>query len=135
MQKMPLPMLSNVENSVRKVNGDNPTQGGYVLQSNGWLHTTINRRFPNHDAKYKPIPQSCIYCQGQLQPRSSMVKKHEVYHRIQRCQPIAKNEEILGIAAHMAGTPAWMGDPEKDNHSWVDVFVPNDDSEEGGSGT
>mmetsp|Transcript_24700 Transcript_24700/g.59548 ORF Transcript_24700/g.59548 Transcript_24700/m.59548 type:complete len:422 (+) Transcript_24700:124-1389(+) len=33
----------------------------------------------------------------------------------------------VGIAARMVGTPAWMGDPDKGNHSWVEVYVPNED--------
>ena len=38
----------------------------------------------------------------------------------------------VGIASRMAGTPAWYGDPDKGNHSWVEVYVPA--VEEGGKG-
>ncbi|KAL7476691.1 hypothetical protein ACHAW6_002538 [Cyclotella cf. meneghiniana] len=33
----------------------------------------------------------------------------------------------VGIAARLAGTPAWYGDDEKGNHSWVEVYVPGED--------
>lgn len=32
----------------------------------------------------------------------------------------------VGIPSRMAGTPAWYGDPDKGNHSWVEVYVPDD---------
>jgi len=33
----------------------------------------------------------------------------------------------LGIPARIAGTPAWYGDPEQGNHSWVEVYVSDGD--------
>ena len=39
----------------------------------------------------------------------------------------------VGIPSRMAGTPAWHGNEEDGNHSWVEVFVPGVvDGEEGG---
>ena len=32
----------------------------------------------------------------------------------------------VGIAARMAGTPAWNGKEECGNHSWLEVFLPNE---------
>jgi len=32
----------------------------------------------------------------------------------------------VGIPCRMAGTPAWYGDPDKGNHSWVEVWLPNE---------
>ena len=34
----------------------------------------------------------------------------------------------VGIPARMAGTPAWYGDPDKGNHSWVEVWVPDNNN-------
>jgi len=34
---------------------------------------------------------------------------------------------VLGIPARIAGTPAWYGDPEQGNHSWVEVYVSDGD--------
>ena len=31
----------------------------------------------------------------------------------------------IGIPSRMAGTPAWYGDADKGNHSWVEVYVPS----------
>ena len=31
----------------------------------------------------------------------------------------------VGIPCRMAGTPAWYGDSDKGNHSWVEVWVPD----------
>lgn len=33
----------------------------------------------------------------------------------------------VGIAARLVGTPAWYGDEEKGNHSWLEVYVPTED--------
>ncbi|KAL3783198.1 hypothetical protein HJC23_013541 [Cyclotella cryptica] len=33
----------------------------------------------------------------------------------------------VGIAARLAGTPAWYGDEENGNHSWLEVYIPGDD--------
>eukprot|EP00588_Corethron_pennatum_P023668 CAMPEP_0194316260 /NCGR_PEP_ID=MMETSP0171-20130528/13075_1 /TAXON_ID=218684 /ORGANISM="Corethron pennatum, Strain L29A3" /LENGTH=373 /DNA_ID=CAMNT_0039072443 /DNA_START=26 /DNA_END=1147 /DNA_ORIENTATION=- len=30
----------------------------------------------------------------------------------------------VGIPARIAGTPAWNGDPDRGNHTWVEVYVP-----------
>jgi hypothetical protein len=32
----------------------------------------------------------------------------------------------VGIAARLAGSPAWWGDAENGNHSWVEVYVPDE---------
>jgi transglutaminase-like putative cysteine protease len=32
----------------------------------------------------------------------------------------------VGIAARLAGTPAWWGDEENGNHSWVEVYLPDE---------
>lgn len=32
----------------------------------------------------------------------------------------------VGIAARLVGTPAWYGDEEQGNHSWLEVFIPDD---------
>ena len=32
----------------------------------------------------------------------------------------------VGIAARLAGTPSWWGSEENGNHSWVEVFVPDE---------
>jgi transglutaminase-like putative cysteine protease len=31
----------------------------------------------------------------------------------------------IGIPARLAGTPAWWGDQSKGDHSWVEVYVPS----------
>ncbi|KAL3774625.1 hypothetical protein ACHAWO_001996 [Cyclotella atomus] len=33
----------------------------------------------------------------------------------------------VGIAARLAGSPAWWGDADNGNHSWVEVFLPGED--------
>lgn len=37
----------------------------------------------------------------------------------------------VGIPARMAGTPAWNNDPEKGNHSWVEVYIPGEEQNNG----
>ena len=32
----------------------------------------------------------------------------------------------VGIAARLAGTPAWWGEGENGNHSWLEVYLPDD---------
>ncbi|KAL3826780.1 hypothetical protein ACHAXA_000606 [Cyclostephanos tholiformis] len=39
-----------------------------------------------------------------------------------------------GIPSRMAGTPAWHGNVDEGNHSWVEVYVPFDDDDDGGKG-
>lgn len=39
----------------------------------------------------------------------------------------------VGIPARMAGTPAWHGNVDEGNHSWVEVYVPST-SDDGGKG-
>ena len=34
----------------------------------------------------------------------------------------------VGIPARMAGTPAWHGNDDEGNHSWVEVYVPSSSS-------
>ena len=31
---------------------------------------------------------------------------------------------VAGVPARLVGTPAWLGDPAKGNHNWVEVFEP-----------
>ena len=30
---------------------------------------------------------------------------------------------VAGVPARLVGTPAWLGDPAKGNHNWVEVWV------------
>ena len=34
--------------------------------------------------------------------------------------------ESVGIATRLAGTPAWQGDKENGNHSWLEVYLPDE---------
>mmetsp|Transcript_19852 Transcript_19852/g.39733 ORF Transcript_19852/g.39733 Transcript_19852/m.39733 type:complete len:324 (-) Transcript_19852:73-1044(-) len=33
----------------------------------------------------------------------------------------------VGVAARVAGTPAWNGELENGNHNWIEVYIPEDD--------